>query len=136
MSRRKTGVLEENLSVQRREPTNSTHISCQNRTRAILVVVECSHHCAIPAHLYQRLIGEVGPWQAGASRYFRDWMNAPLPPYLKFWIWFFPGLGYIHIINCPCFFNLFWSRCPETGHIKGIHTHYPGRVVAISSRDH
>ena len=65
----------------------------------------------------QRQIRWEGPWEAGVSPYLRDWMNAPLPPYLKFWIWWFPGLGYIHIINCPCFFfcvssgqNLFLRR--------------------------
>ena len=40
-----------NLSVQRREPTNSTTYDAGsgNRTRTTLVGGECSHHCAIPA---------------------------------------------------------------------------------------
>ena len=39
---------EKNLSVQRREPTNSTHMwrRVWNRTRATLVEGDCSHHCA------------------------------------------------------------------------------------------
>ena len=42
----------ENISEQRREPTNSTHIydaEPGNRTRATLVEGECSHHYATTA---------------------------------------------------------------------------------------
>ena len=60
LRRGETGLPGENLSVQSREPTNSTHIQYDaesgNRTRAKLVGGECSHHCATPAPLHKMLI--------------------------------------------------------------------------------
>ena len=53
----KSEYVDKNLSVQRREPTNSRQLTYDaesaNQTRATLVGGEFSHHCAIRApHLY------------------------------------------------------------------------------------
>ena len=61
LRRGETGVPGENLSVQSREPTNSTHIwrLVRESNPGRIGGGECSHHCAIPAPPQSHRIGEL-----------------------------------------------------------------------------